>query len=120
MTSAGKVRADLIDHVFHYGTPGDVPVVGDWNGDGIDTIAVFKDGKWYRDLDGDGKWSEADVVAEFGQEGDIPVVGDFNGDGIDDIGIYRDGVWYLDSNGNGVWMPKIRSSSSVGRATCQS
>ena len=32
--STGKPRADLIDHVFLYGTPGDHPIVGDWNGDG--------------------------------------------------------------------------------------
>ncbi len=55
---AGPTRADLIDHVFHYGTPRDVPLVGDWNGDGTDTIAVFRDGWWYLDVDGDGKWSD--------------------------------------------------------------
>src|SRR5262249_37281469 len=49
LTSAGKSREDLIDHVFLYGTPGDRPVVGDWNGDGIHTIAVFRDGRWHRD-----------------------------------------------------------------------
>jgi hypothetical protein len=101
LTSTGKVRADLIDHVFHYGTPKDYPVIGDWNGDGIDTIAVFHDGSWYRDLDGNGKWSTNDAVAQFGQKGDVPVVGDWNGDGIDEVGVYRNGVWYLDTNGNG-------------------
>src|SRR6185295_2781943 len=29
LTSDGKVRADLVDHVFHYGTPRDIPLVGD-------------------------------------------------------------------------------------------
>ncbi len=102
LTSTGRPRADLIDHVFFYGTPGDHPVVGDWNGDGTHTIAIFRDGVWHRDTDGDGKWSKADRRAIFGQAGDLPVVGDFNGDGIDELGVYRDGTWYIDTNGNGV------------------
>ncbi len=102
LTAAGKPRADLIDHVFFYGTPGDHPVVGDWNGDGTHTIAVFRDGVWRRDIDGDGKWSAADAQARFGQSGDLPVVGDFNGDGVDELGVYRDGQWFIDTNGNGV------------------
>jgi serine-aspartate repeat-containing protein C/D/E len=102
LTAEGKSRADLIDHVFFYGTPGDHPVVGDWNGDGTHTIAVFRDGVWRRDTDGDGKWSKADVKAHFGQKGDLPVVGDFNGDGVDELGVYRDGTWLIDTNGNGL------------------
>ncbi|MGD9723074.1 MAG: SdrD B-like domain-containing protein [Pirellulales bacterium] len=101
-TAEGRRREDVIDHVFLYGLPGDHPVVGDWNGDGVDTIAVFKDGRWNRDIDGDGKWTNSDVRENFGQKGDVPIVGDFNGDGIDDLGVYRDGVWYIDTNGNGV------------------
>ena len=100
-TSQGQTRADLIDHVFHYGSPRDIPVVGDFNGDGTDTIAVFNAGTWYEDIDGDGKWTKADKSTQFGQAGDIPVVGDFNGDGVDEIGIFRGGVFYLDTNGNG-------------------
>ncbi len=102
LTSHGKPRADLIDHVFFFGTPGDVPVVGDWNGDGTHTIAVFRSGTWWRDTDGNGKRSKADVKTHFGQSGDLPVVGDFNGDGIDELGVYRNGIWYIDTNGNGV------------------
>ena len=61
-TAHGKSRADLIDHVFHYGEPGDVPVAGDWNGDGIKQIGVFHDGQWYLDIDGDGKFTEHDAA----------------------------------------------------------
>ena len=100
LTAEGKTRADLIDHVFHYGTAEDIPITGDWNGDGIDTIGIFNAGKWYRDLDGNGRWSASDPVATFGQEDDTPVVGDWNGDGRSQLGVYRAGTWYLDSNGN--------------------
>ncbi len=101
-TADGKPRSDLIDHVFLYGTPGDHPIVGDWNGDGIHTIAVFRDGMWRRDTNGDGRGGDNDAKHQFGQHGDIPVVGDFDGDGIDEVGVYRDGIWYLDTNHNGV------------------
>lgn len=96
----GPTRADLIDHVFMYGQPGDHAVTGDWNGDGIATIGVFRGGTWYLDEDGDGRWGNNDRLAFFGQAGDIPVVGDWNGDGITNLGVYRDGKFYLDINGD--------------------
>jgi hypothetical protein len=96
----GKMRSDLIDHVFEYGQKGDVAVVGDWNGDGIYTVGIFRNGTWYLDMDGDGRWSDGDVVAEYGQEGDLPVVGDWTGDGITKLGVYRNGKFYLDTNNN--------------------
>ena len=97
---AGKMRSDLIDHVFQYGAKGDIAVTGDWNGDGIYTIGIFRNGVWFLDMDGDGRWSEGDVVVEFGQEGDLPVVGDWTGDGISKLGVYRNGTFYLDTNNN--------------------
>jgi hypothetical protein len=100
LTSHGQMREDLIDHVFHYGSVGDRPVTGDWNGDGIDTIGVFRKGAWHVDIDGDGKWTPADGASQFGEEGDTPVVGDWNGDGLDDVGVYRAGTWFLDMNAN--------------------
>lgn len=101
LTAAKQTRADLIDHVFHYGVMADIPVVGDWNGDGIKSIGVFRHGRWHLDVDGDGQWSPSDRMADFGRRGDVPVTGDFNGDGVDEIGFYRDGIFYLDTNGNG-------------------
>jgi serine-aspartate repeat-containing protein C/D/E len=99
-TAHGDPRVDVIDHVFRFGVQGDRPVVGDWNGDGIRTIGIFRGGSWYLDIDGDGRFTERDVKANFGQPGDRPVVGDWNGDGIDQIGVFRQGMWYLDTNGN--------------------
>lgn len=101
-TSTGKVRDDVIDHVFAYGAPGDYPIAGNWNGSGIDTIGIFRDGLWKLDIDGNGKWSEGDETVHLGQEGDKPVVGDFNGDGVDELGVYRNGTWHIDANGDRV------------------
>ena len=75
-------------------------MAGDWNGDGLATIGVFRAGTWYLDVDGDGKWSRGDIILKFGRQGDQPLVGDWNGDGIDEIGVYRNGVVILDTNGD--------------------
>lgn len=98
--ASGKSRADLIDHVFRYGSGNDKPVAGDWNGDGIGNIGIFRDGQWYLDTNGDGRWSTDDAKVTFGQKGDLPVVGDWDGNGIDEIGVYRNGEWIIDSNNN--------------------
>jgi len=95
---------DADDKFFSFGMAGDVPLVGDWNGDGTDDIGVFRDGEWYLDSNGDGEWDEgSDELIYFGLADDIPVAGDWNGDGTDTIGIFRDGYWYLDVNGDGQW-----------------
>jgi len=99
-TSEGTMRADVIDHVFHYGDGDHIPITGDWTGDGIKNIGVFHQGSWRLDADGNGRWTDGDIVVKYGQAGDIPVVGDFDGDGIDEIGIYRDGQWIIDINMN--------------------
>lgn len=100
LTARGQLRADVIDHVFLYGAPGDLGVVGDWNGDGIDTIGVYRHGFWLLDVDGNGQWSAPDEAARFGQRGDIPLVGDFNGDGIDDLAVIQGDRIVVDSNRN--------------------
>jgi glucose/arabinose dehydrogenase len=76
-----------------YGQVGDIPVVGDWNNDGTDTVGTFKNGVWYlRNSNSTGPY---ELKFAFGQTGDIPVVGDWNNDGTDTIGVFRNGVWYL-------------------------
>ena len=87
-TSRGKLRADVVDHVFQFGHQGDIPVVGDWTGSGVKTIGVFHDGTWLLDINGDGHFGPEDVMAHFGRKGDIPVVGDWDNSGRDSIGVY--------------------------------
>jgi serine-aspartate repeat-containing protein C/D/E len=99
-TAGGNLRADIIDHVFRYGTAADAPMAGDWNGDGVDAIAIFRSGQWLLDLDGDGRWTDRDEVFDFGQPGDIPIAADFNGDGIDELAVVRGDVWIIDSDGD--------------------
>lgn len=100
LTSFGRQRVDVVDHVFGMGDEEDTPITGDWNGNGIRSIGYFNAGNWRFDVNGDGRFSHEDATAEFGQAGDIPLVGDFNGDGIEEIAVYRAGTWLIDTNGN--------------------
>ncbi len=71
-----------------FGMRGAIPVSGDFNGDGVTDVGVFKNGQWFIDLNANGVWDEGDLWAKLGHEGDKPVVGDWDGDGKDDIGIF--------------------------------
>lgn len=79
--------------VIEYGVPGDIPVVGDWNGNGVHTIGVVRGNRWL--LRNSNRQGEPDIDFVFGQPGDIPVVGDWNGDGHTGIGIVRGDRWIL-------------------------
>jgi hypothetical protein len=87
------------------GVPGDIPVVGDWNGDGRTKVGVFRDGVFALDYNGNGVWdgTATDQYFAWGQAGDKPMLGDWNGDGRTKVGINRHGFWLLDYNGNRLW-----------------
>ena len=70
-----------------FGVPGDYPVVGDWDGNGSDTLGVYRNGVFY--LSNSNTTGHIDLTFAFGRAGDQPIAGDWNGDGIDTIGIYR-------------------------------
>ncbi|MFM7740203.1 MAG: hypothetical protein ACKO9H_12430, partial [Planctomycetota bacterium] len=72
-----------------YGEEGDVPVVGDFDGDGIEEIAIYRNGLWVIDTNGNRQMDEGDRRFQYGEAGDLPVVGDWDGDGRDDVGLYR-------------------------------
>lgn len=83
-----------------FGTAGDKPVVGDWNGDGNAEVGVYRNNTFYLDSDADRKWSpNVDKIFRFGRAGDVPVVGAWDGSSQRDrVGIFRDGFWWLDAN----------------------
>jgi serine-aspartate repeat-containing protein C/D/E len=63
-------------------------LAGDFNGDGRDELALFKDGEWLLDINGNGIWDRGDLWAKLGDKEDLPVIGDWDNDGKDDIGIF--------------------------------
>jgi bacillopeptidase F len=69
-------------------------------------IGVFRNGDWYRDLNGNGAWDGCGAdgcYTSFGLGTDLPVSGDWTGTGTAKIGVFRGGQWFLDLNGNGAW-----------------
>jgi hypothetical protein len=99
LDSNGDGVFDTGDAVYNFGTyqAGDLPVVGDWNGDGTTKVGVFRGGYWWM-LDYTGTGTTFGVQFAFGGvAGDVPVVGDWNGDGHAKAGVFRDGyLWVLD------------------------
>ena len=69
---------DAGDSVFPFGGyPGDVPLAGDWNGNGISKVGIFRQGfLWVLDANGDQQIDAGDYVFAYGGfMGDKPVVG---------------------------------------------
>jgi hypothetical protein len=69
-----------------YANWNDKPFVGDWNGDGSDTIGVFRAGQWF--VRNSNTTGVADSTFWFGNPTDQPVVGQW-----DAAGPTRAGVW---------------------------
>jgi hypothetical protein len=83
------------DVEFFFGNPGDVPLVGDFDGDGRDTVSLYRpaEGRFFvinRLGSGDGGLGVADFSFVFGNPGDKPFVGDFDGNGVDEVGLHRE------------------------------
>ena len=74
---------------FFYGNPADVPFVGDWDCDGVDTPGLFRQSDAFAYLRNSNTQGEADIRFFFGNPSDIPLAGDFNGDGCDTLSLYR-------------------------------
>ncbi len=91
----------VTDVVYDFGgMPGDVPLAGDIDGNGIADLVIFRNGLWYISTRRDGV---ADIVRGLGGAlGDIPLLADMNGDGRADLGIYRDGMWLFDTTGDSI------------------
>jgi hypothetical protein len=83
-----------------YGNGTDIPVMGDWNGDGIDTPGVIRGDHWYLSNTFN---ATVDYSFAYGIAGDKIVVGDWDGNGTDTPGVVRGHTWYLSNSfgGNG-------------------
>jgi hypothetical protein len=74
---------------IQFGKQGDIPIAGDWDGDGRTTVGTYRpsDNTFY--LRNDNTDGPADVTVAFGKKDDLPVVGDWDGNGTVTIGTYR-------------------------------
>jgi hypothetical protein len=74
---------------FYFGNPGDFPIMGDWDCDGIDTPGLYRQSDGFVYLRNSNTQGIANIRFFFGNPGDIPLAGDFNADGCDTVSIYR-------------------------------
>jgi hypothetical protein len=89
---------------FFYGIASDIPISGDWNGDGVDTVGIYRNGQFF--LRNSNDTGNADINFAFGAPGDLPIAGDWDGDGIDTIGLVRGNLIFL-RNSNSTGAPDI-------------
>ncbi len=81
--------------VYFFGGSGDVPLLGDFDGDGTADLVLFRNGAWYVHTDHTDHYGSVQYAFTFGTAGDVPFVGDFDGDGRADIGVFRQGTWLI-------------------------
>jgi hypothetical protein len=74
---------------FFFGDPGDVPFMGDWDGDGVATPGLYRQSDGFVYVRFSNSQGVADREFFFGDPGDVPLVGDFDGDGRDSVSIWR-------------------------------
>lgn len=75
------------DFIARYGRVTDEVFVGDWNGDGIDTLAVRRGNQFIVNNSISG--GEVPIEFTFGRPGDEVYVGDWDGDGFDTFAVRR-------------------------------
>jgi len=101
----------IADTWFKYGNPGDIPLAGDWNGDGVDTPAVARRNAagwmdWHlRNVNSDGV---GQISFAWGNNTDRTLVGDWNRDGVDTPAVTRPNAagwmdWWLKNANDGTW-----------------
>ncbi len=74
---------------FFYGVGGDIPLMGDWDCDGVDTVGMFRPSNGFAYLRNTNDFGVADIEFFYGMAGDVPLAGDWDNDGCDTLAIYR-------------------------------
>ena len=100
LRNSNTVYTPYITTTVAGGQSTDLPITGDWNGDGVDTPGLYRPSTstfylW-------DKWSglsiaSPDYTFALGSVGDKPITGDWDGDGKDGVGVFRssNGTLYL-------------------------
>jgi hypothetical protein len=72
------------DRHIRFGTTGDIPIIGDWNGDDRTDIGVFRPSARQFIFN-----TSPITRTTFGLSADIPITGDWDNDTLTDIGVFR-------------------------------
>jgi hypothetical protein len=104
--STGLVRVTVSGEILKtYGLSSDVPIAGDWNGDGVVDVGVFRPSNHTFYLPAIGSYPGATIAFGWPNGEDVPVAGDWNGSGRSQVGIYRrsTGQFFLCANNTAAW-----------------
>ncbi len=82
-------RRDASMSDFYYGIPGDTPLLGDWDCDDLDTVAMYRPSSGFVYLRNSNDFGVADEDFYYGIPDDVPIAGDWDGDGCDTLAIFR-------------------------------
>ncbi|MDH3540915.1 MAG: PQQ-dependent sugar dehydrogenase, partial [Acidimicrobiia bacterium] len=80
---------------FYFGVPGDTPLLGDWDCDGVDTVALYRESSGFIYLRNRNDFGIGEQDFFYGIPGDVPIAGDWNGDGCDTLGVFRADRFFL-------------------------
>lgn len=100
-TSVDCIRCVPVTHIdalepLQFGQAGDRPVAGDWDGDGIDDVGVYRSSTSTFVLRVPQTITIFNTVtSQFGTPGDLPVTGDWDGNGKDAIGVFHLGIFLV-------------------------
>ena len=81
-------------HTFAYGRSSDVEIVGDWDGDGKDTVSLRR-GNTFAVNNVSAPTASPKFDAAYGIPGDEYYVGDWDGDGKDSLAVRRGNVFHI-------------------------
>ena len=88
-----------------WGTWGDIPTPGDFNGDGSDDLGVFRPstGAWLVSCSSVTNCPGGTLTVPWGTAGDLPVPADYDDDGTTDYGVWRpgNGSWWVRNGASG-------------------
>ena len=86
-TNGGGLGA--ADYSFLFGNPGDNPFVGDFNGNGKDSVGLHRASTGFVYFRNTLTQGNADLSFFYGDPGDVILAGDWDGDGDDTVAVYR-------------------------------
>lgn len=77
------------DRQVEFGRAGDLPLVGDFDGDGVDDLAIVRGNEVIVDSNGNGHIDATDQVFLLDADQGTVIVGDFDGDGRDEPAVHQ-------------------------------
>jgi glucose/arabinose dehydrogenase len=102
---SGGAGLGAAESSFEFGNPGDVPVMGDWNADRVDTPGLRRPSDGFVYVRNSNSTGVADISYFYGDPGDVPVAGDWDNDLDDTFGLFRPstGAFHLkNTNATGI------------------